>query len=90
MFGSIYSQHSLIQTLKGQKKMVEIANVQIIESCHKRSSRTSQKKKTQATAFLASFLSSLNESMVQFHRINIRRRLTACLFPHDFVLQRFN
>ena len=66
--------------------MFELANVRIIESCHKNSSRPSEwKKNTRKCLF--GFLLSLNEDMVHFYRVFSRMRQIACLFLHvDFVI----
>ena len=61
--------------------MLELANVRIIESCHKNSSRPSVVvvgRKAQESAFLHCF-PSLNEDMVHFYRVYSRMRRTFLL-----------
>ena len=72
-FDGKYSQHPLIRTLTGPKNLVELANVRIIESCDKSSSRTPEWKKNTRNCLLGC-VSSLNKKRVHFYRIFSRRR----------------
>ena len=49
----LYSQHPLIRTLKEPNDMFELTNVQIIESCHKNSSRPSEWKESKKKCLFA-------------------------------------
>ena len=46
---------SINSNTQGTKSMFELANVRIIESCHKNSGRTSNGRKTRESAFLHFF-----------------------------------